>query len=119
MSASEDGRNSGGHPENVSDRIRRRPPDRSPHTGMGTRVRGSDGTSPPSQLASQRPAATRTRVTPASQPDWRAMTRQDFNTDSPAPELFDLEPGCVTADDGHGTGDLLELLEPSEVMPAE
>jgi hypothetical protein len=43
--------------------------------------------------------------------DWREMTREDFDVDAGPPRLFDLGPGAMIADDGHGTGDLLELLE--------
>lgn len=32
--------------------------------------------------------------------DWRAMTVHDFDTDAPAPVLFDLAPGDVTTEEG-------------------
>lgn len=42
--------------------------------------------------------------------DWREMTRQDFDREAPAPELFQLGPSAVPASDPCGTGDLFELL---------
>jgi hypothetical protein len=55
-------------------------------------------------------------VTPhTAPPDWRTMTRQDFDDTAPPPPLFDLEPAQVRPVDDCGTGDILELLE--EVNP--
>jgi hypothetical protein len=62
----------------------------------------------------QPPAPSRVAA-PRHPPDWRTMARQDFNTSAGPPVLFDLEPGQLAADDGHGTGDLLELLGDTEV----
>jgi hypothetical protein len=45
-------------------------------------------------------------------PDWRDMAPEDFRADAPAAGLFDLEPCQVPpADDGCGTGDLIDLLD--------
>jgi hypothetical protein len=46
--------------------------------------------------------------------DWRGMTRHDFDSDAPAPALFELAPGQLTADDGCATGDLLALIDAGE-----
>lgn len=78
-----------GHPENIS----------------GDRGRGVSGD--PGRPRTDPPSSTPHR-TPGR--DWRTMTRHDFHPDAPAATLFALEPGQMTADDGHGTGDLLELL---------
>jgi hypothetical protein len=44
--------------------------------------------------------------------DWADMTRQDYDVNAPPTPLFELTPASVPApDDGHGTGDLLELLD--------
>lgn len=48
---------------------------------------------------------------PDTGPDWRTMTRADFDTGAPPETLFELEPGAVCAVDPCGTGDILELLE--------
>lgn len=48
-----------------------------------------------------------------SAPDWRTMTRADYDTGEQLGGLFDLAPGQVPADDRHGTGDLLELIPSS------
>ena len=49
--------------------------------------------------------------------DWRAMTRHDFDSDAPAPALFELAPGQVPPDDREDTLDMFALLEtdPEEV----
>lgn len=69
---------------------------------------GLPGTLPPSHPPAAGPPGTAGDTSVVR--DWRTMTRHDFQPDAPAPVLFDLEPGQMSADDGHGTGDLLELL---------
>jgi hypothetical protein len=54
-------------------------------------------------------------VTHTAPPDWRTMTRHDFDDTAPPPPLFDLEPAQVRPVDQCGTGDILKLIE--EVNP--
>lgn len=46
-----------------------------------------------------------------ARPDWRDMTRADFDAGADLGGLFELAPGHVAADDRHGTADLLALLD--------
>lgn len=46
----------------------------------------------------------------SARPDWRDMTRADFDAGADLGGLFTLAPDQVAADDGHGTADMLALL---------
>lgn len=84
-----------------------------PHTpeGEGVRpvTRTGDPTHPHTGMTTYHPAELDSARLDSA-PDWRAMSRGDFDTHAPPEPLFTLDPGQVCVVDPCGTGDLLALI---------